>query len=803
MSTKKLTLLNADPANGNDKFRNELGFWKTNSSGDPVYARYPNRIEAIKFTDGESFVGSPDEDSFYKTKLTGDLSELNSVATGVSGVFSADFSVDSTLAMDRLSLIDVNTVFEDFATSIQVPVTTGEDLQAKVKYEYNYYDKRYEEELMEITTDIVEILSIYGLAAEANQNGTVADQLTSPTADSLAFNKGLNDRTGAAEKYKTQMVIGNPALTIGTYEEDKNNFPMFVEIQVPHNAERDIANEIQDTQLAAILMRDVIEDANLESRDQVSLNAYLQTDSGMENYSLSTDSIDLLDYWSLDIGAWEFPVALPSDAMFVSNASHTEFLGGTQEELADQDGDYTISIAPFVDVLRGALDGLLEKHGRTYEQIIEGALAHSEVLMFKIAKYLTANPNAPAQEFYFYNAGDEISGVQAFIDTQVKYDEEYRYDVTAFAAVVGSKYQYTLTNRVSSMGELGSGGFPPATFDVEVRPSIRLYEIPLFSSTGRIVMPPPYFPQSHIEQIKGVTNAMLFSFDTQVGETYEVPLSLTDKELESNTQLLADETRSFDGQILYRSTAAMSGVQVYRTDTPPESYEDFKGNLFKTLSTDADLASDLSAGAVAKILKQRPNEKFYYMFRALGPHGETSNPSPVYQVELYSDGGVAYPITRLYEFGLESSKTTTKTMKNLLRITPRITQALINEQASGLIDENGIVQAPSLNDIVLGLEDEVLFGKKFKIRITSKKTGKKMDLNVTFTTDAVKNDNASDPTGFVPPTPQLADTSTSFQAEPDVGAVGGPGILDQLDILETGAGSGVITPSGAGGGSGY
>ena len=213
--------------------------------------------------------------------------------------------------MDRLSLIDVNTVFEDFATSIQVPATTGEDLQAKVKYEYNYYDKRYEEELMETTTDIVEILSIYGLAAEANQNGTVADQLTSPTADSLAYNKDLNATTGAAEKYKTQMVIGSPALTIGTYEEDKNNFPMFVELQVPHNAEREIANEIQDTQLAAILMRDVIEDANLESRDQVSLNAFAQTDFGIENYSLSTDSIDLLDYWSLDVGAWEFPVALP------------------------------------------------------------------------------------------------------------------------------------------------------------------------------------------------------------------------------------------------------------------------------------------------------------------------------------------------------------------------------------------------------------------------------------------------------------------------------------------------------------
>ena len=188
------------------------------------------------------------------------------------------------------------------------------------------------------------------------------------------------------------------------------------------------------------------------------------------------------------------------------------------------------------------------------------------------------------------------------------------------------------------------------------------------------------------------------------------------------------------------------------------------------------------------------------MFRALGPHQETSNPSPVYEVELYSDNGVAYPITRLYEFGQDSSKTTTKTMKNLLRITPRITQALVNEQASGLIDENGNTQAPSLSDIVLGLEDEILFGKKFKIRITSKKTGKKMDLNITFTTDAVQNDNASVPTGYVPPTPQIADVSTTFQTE-----------LPPTSLTDTSAGSGLmdsstselITPSDGGGGSGY
>ena len=86
-----------------------------------------------------------------------------------------------------------------------------------------------------------------------------------------------------------------------------------------------------------------------------------------------------------------------------------------------------------------------------------------------------------------------------------------------------------------------------------------------------------------------------------------------------------------------------------------------------------------------------------------------SNPSPVYQVELYNDGGVAYPIVRLHELVETSRKAYTKSMKNLIRISPRITQAIVNEQASGLIDENGLVQTPQENNIVLGIEDEPLF----------------------------------------------------------------------------------------------
>ena len=45
-------------------------------------------------------------------------------------------------------------------------------------------------------------------------------------------------------------------------------------------------------------------------------------------------------------------------------------------------------------------------------------------------------------------------------------------------------------------------------------------------------------------------------------------------------------------------------------------------------------------------------------------------------------------------------------------------------------DENA--SAPVTDDIVLGNRAEKIWGRKFKIRLTSKKSGKKIDLNVTF-----------------------------------------------------------------------
>ena len=128
------------------------------------------------------------------------------------------------------------------------------------------------------------------------------------------------------------------------------------------------------------------------------------------------------------------------------------------------------------------------------------------------------------------------------------------------------------------------------------------------------------------------------------------------------------------------------------------------------------------------------------MFRTIDVHAGISNPSAIYEIELYNDGGAGYPMIRHYDLSSPNPKTTTKSARKIIQIIPRIAQVFLNEEASGLVD-GGVVQPAAGNkNIVLGNQAEPLFGKKFKIRFTSKSTGKKVDLNVNFKTKRLQGE---------------------------------------------------------------
>jgi hypothetical protein len=71
-----------------------------------------------------------------------------------------------------------------------------------------------------------------------------------------------------------------------------------------------------------------------------------------------------------------------------------------------------------------------------------------------------------------------------------------------------------------------------------------------------------------------------------------------------------------------------------------------------------------------------------------------------------------------------------KTFKNLLQIKPAFQQEVFDDQADEVVELESFEQ--QMNNLSLGTATDRVWGKKFKIRVKSKDTGKIVDLNIKF-----------------------------------------------------------------------
>ena len=137
------------------------------------------------------------------------------------------------------------------------------------------------------------------------------------------------------------------------------------------------------------------------------------------------------------------------------------------------------------------------------------------------------------------------------------------------------------------------------------------------------------------------------------------------------------------------------------------------------------------------------------MIRSADIHGHLSYPSPVYKVQMVNDSGAIYPLIEVVELSPpREPKMKMKEFKKFMQLVPKLAHKMVDYAQSGLLDSEGsLLRSPEGfdNSINLGVVEPKLFGKdtagrKFKIRLTSKQTGKKIDLNVTFKVENVKNE---------------------------------------------------------------
>lgn len=757
MPSKKTTLINEDllstpsavteagrtrpdPATpGTDLFRKEFGSWQSLGEGIVYVPRESSKIRIDEISTPEYKSG----EFLQKIKQTIRISEKADIGTNPGAEDVWDSYVKS--------LAGPNTKMDNVA-SFRNPPTSEEMLTmdidpvgsiAGVSYTYNFNDIPYENLLATVRNHTV-IPSMYSMLSASTDAGD--NILRGGTVRRLRRNRR---RPARRKKFEIQMVPMESTNLLTEYRDSKFLFPMYNEVIIPLPRHNEVSNAVMESDLGSILTRDVHSlDAPASSvkteRVNYSLVYYTSAEGRVVNsFSANATSIDLMEWVNYDAGG--LLADLPDNAGFLGAPTDSSML-------ACHEGPELVrwsALQEGIEIFKSHMEDIASSHRRDFNDLIAGKTCYTETFMYKVEKFLGTNVSNASnilQTFHVMNKAElrEIMAAErqlAFVDTQVKYGETYSYVVTGYQIVVGSKYNYS--NIQTYYGQRLPDGSTTnsawATLDVEIEPCIKLIEVPLFMSTGKIIDFPPLEPEVSFYPYKGQPNKLLYHFNTGTGQVDQEPIAITLEDAENHAQITLNQLRT-DGKITFKTDDANVAYQVYRTSAPPLSYDDFSNSLLTTVTTDSiNPRINLIAGSTSVVINQAPNRKYYYMFRSVDYHGGLSNPSPVYEIELYNDGGVGYPLIRHYDFGSIDPKTTTKSARKIIQIIPRISQAYLNEEASGLVDETGVIQRAAGNrNIFLGLQEEALFGKRFKVRLVSKSTGKKVDINIDFKTKRIR-----------------------------------------------------------------
>jgi hypothetical protein len=375
-------------------------------------------------------------------------------------------------------------------------------------------------------------------------------------------------------------------------------------------------------------------------------------------------------------------------------------------------------------LLSGKLQQVVNDRFRTFEQMLAGEEAYNETIMYEIVR----TGGDSAQRIFVPNVED--LDIMRYADTQVKYDRDYTYEIYAHQLIVGSSYKYYNFN-VSTNSKL-------ALFAVEYEPSLQIARLPIFNQTVRILDNAPVFPDVSIIPFKGVTDRILINLNGNMGKYELEPIIMSDADNEFISNYRDARGLSGADPILYESDDPVSEFEIYRSTNAPLSYADLGTQLLTTVSSDV-------ATSVSFVDNVSPNTKYYYTFRSIDVHGNRSNPTDVYVIELVQFEGMIFFNQSIYEFGSEeyNNVKTEKTFKRYFQINPNLIQSLIDYEKT--FPDGDTSSALKATSVSVGRADTPVWDKRFKLRITSKNSGKKFDINFTCKTQFIQNTDDTPP----------------------------------------------------------
>ena len=393
------------------------------------------------------------------------------------------------------------------------------------------------------------------------------------------------------------------------------------------------------------------------------------------------------------------------------------FLGETNEALQKYQNNATYEF--FQKLMNSAAASkfklLLERHkakdvSKYFDELHE---TPHEVLFYAIEKF---GPNGQFGTYFLANPVEESKferGVVKFLDTQIKYGVEYTYKVSAFCMVLGKKYKYI----VDALGALVS----IKTYDY-----IPLIRVPLFTTSGKVMDHPPVPPRVTFHPLKGKNNEIKIRLISENTEYWQVPQPITLKDEKEFKELIDLHGLDDKGRLLFTTDDFSKAFEIFRTDVKPRNYQDFDGKKIKTHILDPKYVSVTHSDMIM------PNKKYYYTFRSIDAHNHISNPTSVYEVILRDDAGFIFPEIRIVDFLEGDYYKFSSEMQTYIQINPSAQNVFFDpdifigkESAKELNLDEG-------KEPPIGTATNAVWGKNFKMRITSKSSGKKVDVNFTF-----------------------------------------------------------------------
>tara|TARA_R110002074_G_scaffold211793_1_gene381301 strand:+ start:4550 stop:6589 length:2040 start_codon:yes stop_codon:yes gene_type:complete len=383
-------------------------------------------------------------------------------------------------------------------------------------------------------------------------------------------------------------------------------------------------------------------------------------------------------------------------------------------------------------VIAGRLRSLSRDKVRSIKQLHEGELADYEACFYKVEKFIGDVAGQPVQSFWLPPGTDVIK----YYDSQVKVDKIYSYLVKGYFLVYGTEYSHSVTfsdpagsmaGQAEPMPGSAAALYPPstnfyeATVEAACSPSFKIVEIPLFTDQTYVAQDPPMIPFVSFHNETNSTNNIEIFLNLTPGMKTEEFITI---ESEDQDQVEKLDILNDGGTPVFSFTSEPGLFEVYRLSEPPLSHSDFLGNKLGEVRNEIDSSSILFREYLTS------NKKYYYMFRAINSFGLKSNPTPIYEVELIRDADSSRVDVQAYEFPeVETSQPTLK-FQQLMQITPAIQHVIVDESQPSMSNMDSL--GGSLNKIILGLSDNKLWGKTFKVRVTSTSSGKKFDLNLKF-----------------------------------------------------------------------